>query len=76
MSLTKLNQVYDVSNPKRNLIYIRIGKFDKYGRMLATIFENDITTNDYDHSINCQIMNMPGCHPYNGGTKTWANDYK
>lgn len=70
--LLKLNEplVNHSTDVKDRLVFIKMGKWDKYGRLLATIFHNDINT-DFSHSINAQIMSLPGSHPYDGGTKIW-----
>lgn len=70
--LLKLNTplVNHTTDIKDRLVFVKMGKWDKYGRLLATIFYNDINT-DFSHSINSQMMELPGSHPYDGKEKTW-----
>ena len=54
-----------IMNSSSQLIYIKCGKFDKYGRLLAEIY-TDINDNV---SINQEMINNGHGYVYNGGTK-------
>jgi endonuclease YncB( thermonuclease family) len=51
-------------NEPKYLVSLHIGKFDKYGRLLATIFTEDSTV-----SVNERMINSKHGKPYSGGTK-------
>ena len=70
--LLKLNEplVNHSSDVKDRLVFVKMGAWDPFGRLLATVFHNDINT-DFSHSINSQMLTLPGSHPYDGGKKTW-----
>jgi endonuclease YncB( thermonuclease family) len=51
----------------KNTIYIRCGDFDKYGRLLTTIYLDS----DYLQPLNDQLLKYPKFFvPYDGGTKS------
>ena len=45
------------------LVFIKFGKFDKYGRILGTVYNNDKL------DINQEMIKLGHGYPYNGGTK-------
>lgn len=47
----------------RELVFIKFGKFDKYGRILGTIYNNDKL------DINQEMIKLGHGYPYDGGTK-------
>ena len=47
------------------LVYLKCGKFDKYGRLLGTIFLNEHDT----VSVNELMVNNGYGYEYHGGTK-------
>lgn len=57
------------------IIYIKCGKWDKYGRLLGTLYinENDINNN---HSINNMLLNNGMAYEYNGKTKNEFINWK
>ena len=45
------------------LVFIKFGKFDKYGRILGTVYNNDKL------DINEEMIKLGHGYPYDGGTK-------
>ena len=45
------------------LVFIKFGKFDKYGRILGTVYNND------NLDINEEMIKLGHGYPYDGGTK-------
>ena len=52
----------------KKLIYVKFGKFDKYGRPLVTLFENDKNLNFYN-SINNMLIKKKLAVSYEGNKK-------
>lgn len=50
--------------PNDTIVTLRAGKFDKYGRLLATIYKDDKS-----ESINSQMIRAGYGYEYHGGTK-------
>jgi endonuclease YncB( thermonuclease family) len=46
-------------------VYLHCYEFDKYGRLLADVYINDIST----ESISDELINKQLAHPYNGGKR-------
>ena len=56
----------DLLNAKNNLVYVNCHEFDKYGRVLVTIYENIFSKK----SINTMMIEKGHGVLYDGGTKT------
>ena len=69
--LAKKAKEYSINElNKTKYIQIKCGKFDKYGRLLVTIYN----TNDSSKSLNEKMIEEGHGKPYNGGTKEgWIN---
>ena len=55
----------DLIMNKDQLVYIKCGKFDKYGRLLGKIYQNK----DDTISVNDKMISNNHGYPYIGGTK-------
>lgn len=66
----KLNKkiISQLLSDSRKLINIHCGGFDKYGRLLATLYESE-----GDKSINERLIEEGHGYSYNGGTKKKIN---
>ena len=56
----------EFSNCENDLVKIRLGKFDKYGRILAYVYN---LTSDIDISVNDKMIQEGYGYEYSGGTK-------
>jgi len=54
-----------------DLVYLECGEFDKYGRLLVTIFTDSVTQT----SINQQLIDDGLAYAYDGGTKREFSDW-
>lgn len=54
---------------KEELLYIKCGKFDKYGRLLGDLYYTKEDTNDWEKSINKKMIDDGKGYPYEGGRK-------
>jgi endonuclease YncB( thermonuclease family) len=51
----------------KNVVYVKCGHFDKYGRLLTTIYLDG----KYTHPLNDELLKRPALfEPYDGGTKS------
>ena len=51
------------------LVVIKCGKFDKYGRLLAYVFQYYESGKEMSISINDTLIEKKFAYPYDGGTK-------
>ena len=54
---------------KEELLYIKCGKFDKYGRLLGDLYYTKEDTNNWEKSINKKMIDDGQGYPYEGGKK-------
>jgi endonuclease YncB( thermonuclease family) len=57
--------IKDLLNDNTKLIYVELFEFDKYGRLLINLYEND----KYEKSFNQVLIDENYAVPYDGGTK-------
>ena len=55
----------EIISETNNIVYVKCGKFDKYGRVLVDLYTN----NDMKTHINMQLVNEGHAYEYDGGTK-------
>lgn len=58
----------ELSNCQNDLVILHMGKFDKYGRILVTVFNQKNQLN-----VNSEMIRLGHGYEYNGGTK--KNNY-
>ena len=56
-------------NEKCYIIKIKCGEFDKYGRLLAYLFDNKCDCQNYEESYNYCLIKEKLAYAYDGGTK-------
>lgn len=63
------NHLIELFN-KKELLYIKCGSFDKYGRLLGELYYSKTEAKNGKNSINEKMVNDGHGVSYNGGTKT------
>ena len=61
----KKSFIKELVNNNTRIIYVELFEFDKYGRLLIKIYEND----RYEKSVNQILIDEHYCVSYDGGTK-------
>jgi endonuclease YncB( thermonuclease family) len=59
-------ELQEIVDKSKKLIYIECGGFDKYGRLLATLYSK---STDKKKSVNNLLIEEGHAYAYNGGTK-------
>lgn len=75
-ALEAKERLWHLCTTNNEIIKIKCHEFDKYGRLLITAFNsitNDNNYDDFDLSINAQMIREGHGYSYNGGTKN--NDF-
>lgn len=63
------SKIQNLINSNKKIIKIRCEEFDKYGRLLASLFSNDSNDSDKDISFNEILIKEGYAYKYEGGTK-------
>lgn len=63
------SKIQNLINNNKKIIQIRCEEFDKYGRLLASLFINESNESNYSNSFNEILIKEGYAYKYEGGTK-------
>jgi endonuclease YncB( thermonuclease family) len=67
------SKIQKLINDNKKIIKIKCEEFDKYGRLLGSLYNNDYELCNNTESINKQLIKEGYAYEYDGGTKTKFN---